>query len=754
MSTVTGVNYNNSILGQSILNIKTQMTQLQAELASGEKSTTYAGMGANEGFAIAARAQVSNISAFTNTITNVNTTIDAANAGLQSIGQIGQEIGNEVTVAGQTLNGNGQTSAQASAAAQLTSLVGILNTPSGNNYLFSGSATNTPAVVSADQILNGTSTQAGLKQVIAERNQADGTSGLGRLVIASPTTTSVTLSEATPNSVFGMKLGSVTSKLTGATVTGPTGSPASISVALGATNPNSGDTITFNFNLPDGTTTSTTLTATTANPPPTGSFTIGTTPAATAANLSAALTTAVGTQANTSLVAASAMTASSEFFNWSTTATGSAVKNQASPATPITGATALSGTAPSDSLTTGFQAGDTITVNGTPITFVASGATGNQLNVTDSVQTLLSKIDSITGTSTPSTISAGVITLNDGSALNLTVTSSRPAALAALGFSSSVNATPAPLRVAPNPYTDATFTGTAVNDNSTSPVPISASTLLSGASGALTSGFTAGQTITVDGNTLTFVASGASGPNQINVTDTVGTLLSKIDALSGATTASSVGASGAITLHTGTTSDLMITSSNGAALAALGIGAAVGQARGGGPTSLVAGTPANTVSWYTGANSTTPRASLTARVDQSQTVQYGIQANEQAITTIIQNVALLAAVTTSTTSANAGAQVAALGERVATNLSSPPGQQSISDIESDLASAQTTMKDVGARQSQAQAALQNVISTTETVSPDQVASELLSLQTSLQASYQTTSMLSQLNLVKFLPVGG
>ena len=43
---------------------------------------------------------------------------------------------------------------------------------------------------------------------------------------------------------------------------------------------------------------------------------------------------------------------------------------------PITGATALSGIAGTDSLATSFAAGDSITVNGTPITFVASGASG------------------------------------------------------------------------------------------------------------------------------------------------------------------------------------------------------------------------------------------------------------------------------------------------------------------------------------------------------------------------------------------
>ena len=69
-----------------------------------------------------------------------------------------------------------------------------------------------------------------------------------------------------------------------------------------------------------------------------------------------------------------------------------------------TGATLLSGAAPSDSLTANFAVGDTITVNGTVVTFVASGAVGNQLNITDSIATLLTKIDSITGTAIPSSI--------------------------------------------------------------------------------------------------------------------------------------------------------------------------------------------------------------------------------------------------------------------------------------------------------------------------------------------------------------
>jgi hypothetical protein len=46
-----------------------------------------------------------------------------------------------------------------------------------------------------------------------------------------------------------------------------------------------------------------------------------------------------------------------------------------------------------------------------------------------------------------------------------------------------------------------------------------------------------------------------------------------------------------------------------------------------------------------------------------------------------------------------------------------------------------------------------MIDNTENISEAEVASQILALQNALQASYQTTSMLSQLSLTKYLPVG-
>jgi flagellar hook-associated protein 3 FlgL len=875
---INSVGYGTSVLNQSVFDLKNQLTLLQSQLTTGTKSTSYAGMGVNEGFAIAARSQLANISAFTDTMSNINTNINIGNTALQGLADIGTTVLNSANSSMQSLNSAGQSIGQQTASSQLSSMLGILNMQAGSRYLFSGGAINAPAVASTDTILNGTTTQAGLKQVISERQQADLGDGLGRLVVATPTATSVQVVEDAAGSPFGLKLNAVSSTLTGATITGPAGSPPSVSIALGATNPNNGDKVSFAFKLPDGTTEQIDLTASSATATPTGSFAIGTTPAATAANLNTALTAAIRTLANTSLVAASAVEAGNEFFNSATTVTGSAVSNKASSPAAITGATLLSGFASTDSLAANFAAGNTITVNGTPITFVASGATGNQLNVTDSVRTLLAKIDSITGTSTPSTVSDGVIALHADNGAGLTVTSSNTAAFAALGFGAI--ATQPPLRLAGGAVTNSAATaapmtgatllaglpgtdsltssfiagdsitvngtpisfvasgatgnqvnvtdsvqtllakidsitstsipstvsagaatlrsnnttnltitstnsaafaalgfsapssapappplqvaGSAVNNQAATAAPITGATLLSGVAGtnSLAASFVAGNTITVNGTPITFVASGAVG-NQLNVTDSVSTLLAKIDSITLTTAASTVGPGG-IVLSSNKTTGLTVTSSNSAAFAALGLGAAapatVPPLRvAGSPlstaTTLVSGTPANTVTWYTGESGPgSARATATARVDQSVTVQYGMRANETAIRSQLESLAVYAAVTTSPTSQYAAGQVAALSQRVAQNLAAQPGQQSIQDIQTDLATAQLTMKDAGARQTQAKGMLQGIVDQAENVSSDQVASQILALQTSLQASYQTTAMLAQLTLTKFLPI--
>src|SRR5579871_1808450 len=212
---INSIGLGTSTLFLSVQNLKSQLDDLQQQLASGKKSTTYSGMGSNEGFAIAARAQMADISTFGDTMSNVGTTISVANTALQSLVSISGQVQTAADGSLESLNASGQTVAQQVANSQLTSMVGILNTQSGDRYIFSGGTINTQPVTSSDEILNGSGTQAGLKQVIAERLQADQGTGTGRLVITSPTATSVSVAEDASPSPFGLKLASINSNLTG-----------------------------------------------------------------------------------------------------------------------------------------------------------------------------------------------------------------------------------------------------------------------------------------------------------------------------------------------------------------------------------------------------------------------------------------------------------------------------------------------------------------------------------------------------------
>ena len=155
---ISSINYSSSVLGSQIRNINQQLTDLSTQLSTGKLSQNYSGMGTNEGFAIAGRAQLSNIAAYTDTITNVNVSINLANTALQSLTTIRNTVQTGSANTAQDLNVNGQTIAQNTAAAQFGSMVGVLNTQSGNRYLFSGTAANTQPVSATSSSVDGSGT--------------------------------------------------------------------------------------------------------------------------------------------------------------------------------------------------------------------------------------------------------------------------------------------------------------------------------------------------------------------------------------------------------------------------------------------------------------------------------------------------------------------------------------------------------------------------------------------------------------------
>ena len=496
---VSSISSTPNALVQSLMDMRAQFDDLQRQLSTGQKSATYAGLGSGRGLSVSLNAQLSAIAGFDDSIDMVGTRLQLAQTALGGMTNIGDNM-KALVVQGDSTGGN-TSSAQLTAQSSLQQLLGLLNTQAGGRYLFSGSATDQPSVESYDHIINGDGARAGLKQLIGERAQADlGASGLGRLVVSAPTGTSVALAEDAV-SPFGFKLASVSSGLTNATVTGPSGAPASLTVDMSGGLPNAGDTLTIRLNMPDGTSENLTLTATAQSPPGTNQFTIGATPAATASNLQAALSTSLGNLAASSLRAASATTASNDFF-------------------------------------------------------------GADLN--------------------------------------------NP-----------------PPRVAGPPFDTA--------------------------------------------------------------------------------------------------------------------------------TAMTAGTTADTVVWYTGdASATPPRGTATTRIDPALVVSYGARANETGIRTLVQNVATLAAVTLSPTDPNQANFTSALGQRIGAGLGGAPGQQTVTDIEAELAGLQSAMAEVKSQHQQTAATLNGMVQQISGVSNEQVGAELLTLQTRMQASMQTTAMLYQMSLVNFL----
>ncbi|HLH93717.1 MAG TPA: flagellar biosynthesis protein FlgL [Xanthobacteraceae bacterium] len=480
-------------------NLQNQLDTLSRQLGTGQKAAVYSDLAPQAGLTVGLDAQLSALSGFDNTNTTLTTTLGIEEGALSQVGDIQNSMQSAASQpAAFTLDASGQTALQSNAANQLDELLSVFNTQVGDNYIFSGSALNQASVNTTAHILNGSGVQAGLTQVISERNQADlGANGLGRLVIPAVSGSTVSISEDVAGSPFGFKLAGINSTLTGATVTQPTGSPKTETVTLGS-NPNDGDQIQFSLTLPDGTSQTITLQASSSATPGANQFSIGANAAATAANLQTALTTAVGNLAQTQLTAASAVAAANNFFG------------------------------------------------------------------------------------------------------------SYP-----------------PQRVAGPPFSTA--------------------------------------------------------------------------------------------------------------------------------TALQNGTTANTVFWYTGEDGSTPaRQTAVAQVGPTTSVAYGMRANEQAFSTVVANIAVLAATTYSPSSTNAAASYSALTNRVSTNLSLQQGAQNISDIDADIANAQSAVKNAQSVNAQTTNTLTDMLQSIEGVNTDQIGTEILTIQNSLAASLSTTARLSQLSLVNYL----
>jgi flagellar hook-associated protein 3 FlgL len=167
-------------------------------------------------------------------------------------------------------------------------------------------------------------------------------------------------------------------------------------------------------------------------------------------------------------------------------------------------------------------------------------------------------------------------------------------------------------------------------------------------------------------------------------------------------------------------------------------------------TAVRAGTPDDTVHWYTADGAADdPRTTSVARVDTSVRVAYGARANEQGIRRMVSNLAAFAAVEFDLSSEASKESYSIMALRVRDRMGEQGGQ-TVSTIKSELVVVEQALKSASERQQNATAIFANLVADIEGVDKDEVATRILELQTRLQASYQTTALISRLSLVQYL----
>jgi flagellar hook-associated protein 3 FlgL len=163
-----------------------------------------------------------------------------------------------------------------------------------------------------------------------------------------------------------------------------------------------------------------------------------------------------------------------------------------------------------------------------------------------------------------------------------------------------------------------------------------------------------------------------------------------------------------------------------------------------------------TVTWYKGEDGPgDPRAAASVQVGEGYDIAYGARANEPAFQAALAGLGALASESfpstgSNTVSAGDTARYGALSNRVASLLTPTSGGQTLAQLGTELGLANASMADAQTRNTATKTVLENTVSSIEDADPNTVVTQLVSLQTQLQASYQVTSMLSKLSLVNYL----
>jgi len=137
-----------TLMLQTVLQLRSQASDLQQQVSTGLKSPDYSGLGGAGASQVAnLQATVAHRQSYLDTITTVQQRVQEQSTVLSSIETLAQTFSQALPSDAFSASPN---TIQTQAKGFLQELTGFLNTSDGNRYLFSGSLTNTAPVNSAD----------------------------------------------------------------------------------------------------------------------------------------------------------------------------------------------------------------------------------------------------------------------------------------------------------------------------------------------------------------------------------------------------------------------------------------------------------------------------------------------------------------------------------------------------------------------------------------------------------------------------
>src|SRR5690242_10336290 len=125
--TISSLGSRSSQMVQSLIDMRARLDDLQRQLGTGKKSSTYSGLGLDRSLTLGLRSQLTAIKAFGDSITDVDVRLKLSQTALTQVDDSRIAVKNAVMQSNYTLDNTGQTADQKAAFQQLDLMLGALN---------------------------------------------------------------------------------------------------------------------------------------------------------------------------------------------------------------------------------------------------------------------------------------------------------------------------------------------------------------------------------------------------------------------------------------------------------------------------------------------------------------------------------------------------------------------------------------------------------------------------------------------------